>query len=56
MTSSSQPSPLLPRSGWQNEQALLKQLVKAKQALDAAELTAALWGIRRQPQTSSHTI
>jgi hypothetical protein len=41
--------PLLPRSGWQDEQAFLKAVIRAKQALDMAELTAILW----QPKTSS---
>ncbi|MCF2147145.1 hypothetical protein IQ276_011940 [Desmonostoc muscorum LEGE 12446] len=39
--------PLLPRSGWQDEQAFLKAIIRAKQALDMAELTAILW----QPKT-----
>lgn len=37
-------SPLLPRSAWQNQQAFLRVLIKAKQALDMAEITATLWG------------
>ncbi|MHC5610574.1 MAG: hypothetical protein ACYTXA_06030 [Nostoc sp.] len=41
--------PLLPRSGWQDEQAFLKAIIRAKQALDMAELTALLW----QPKASS---
>jgi hypothetical protein len=36
-------SPILPRSGWQNRRAFLKVLVKAKQSLDMAEITATLW-------------
>ncbi len=44
----SQP-PLLPRSAWQDEQAFLKAIIKAKQALDMAELSAILW----QPKISS---
>jgi hypothetical protein len=35
--------PLLPRSGWQDEQAFLRAVIRAKQALDMAELTAILW-------------
>lgn len=35
--------PLLPRSGWQDEQAFLRAIIRAKQALDMAELTALLW-------------
>ncbi|WP_375498181.1 hypothetical protein [uncultured Nostoc sp.] len=35
--------PILPRSGWQNRRAFLKVLVKAKQSLDMAEITATLW-------------
>ncbi|MCC5653985.1 hypothetical protein LC609_30250 [Nostoc sp. XA013] len=34
---------ILPRSGWQNRRAFLKVLVKAKQSLDIAEITAILW-------------
>ncbi|MBD2511519.1 hypothetical protein H6G91_30475 [Nostoc muscorum FACHB-395] len=41
--------PLLPRSGWQDEQAFLRAIIRAKQALDMAELTAILW----QPKTFS---
>ncbi|WP_392533424.1 hypothetical protein [Nostoc sp. C117] len=41
--------PLLPRSGWQDQQAFLKAIIRAKQALDMAELTAILW----QPKNSS---
>ncbi|MBC1223656.1 hypothetical protein GNF10_27475 [Nostoc sp. UCD121] len=41
--------PLLPRSGWQDEQAFLRAIIRAKQALDMAELTALLW----QPKASS---
>lgn len=40
---------LLPRSGWQDEQAFLRAMIRAKQALDMAELTALIW----QPKTSS---
>lgn len=36
-------SPLLPRSGWQNRRAFLSVLIKAKQSLDIAEITATLW-------------
>lgn len=36
-------SPLLPRSGWQNRRDFLRVLIKAKQALDVAEITATLW-------------
>jgi hypothetical protein len=35
-------SPLLPRSGWQNQRAFLSVLMRAKQALDIAEITALL--------------
>ncbi|QLE53213.1 hypothetical protein FD724_35355 (plasmid) [Nostoc sp. C057] len=41
--------PLLPRSGWQDEQAFLRAIIRAKQALDMAELTVILW----QPKTFS---
>jgi hypothetical protein len=41
--------PLLPRSGWQDEQAFLKAVIRAKQALDMAELTALIW----QPKATS---
>lgn len=34
---------ILPRSGWQNWRAFLKVLVKAKQSLGMAEITATLW-------------
>ncbi|MEH1919598.1 hypothetical protein [Nostoc sp.] len=40
---------LLPRSSWQDEQAFLRAIIRAKQALDMAELTALLW----QPKASS---
>lgn len=33
---------LLPRSGWQNQRAFLSVLIKAKQSLDIAEITALL--------------
>jgi hypothetical protein len=36
-------SSLLPRSGWQNRRDFLRVLIKAKQALDMAEITATLW-------------
>jgi len=36
-------SPLLPRSGWQNQRAFLNVLIRAKQSLDIAEITATLW-------------
>ncbi len=36
-------SPLLPRSGWQNQQAFLRVLIRAKKSLDIAEITATLW-------------
>ncbi len=36
-------SPLLPRSGWQNRRDFLRVVIKAKQALDMAEITATLW-------------
>lgn len=35
-------SPLLPRSGWQNRRAFLSVLMRAKQSLDIAEITALL--------------
>lgn len=35
-------SPLLPRSGWQNRRAFVSVLMRAKQALDIAEITALL--------------
>ncbi|WP_242065059.1 hypothetical protein [Nostoc sp. FACHB-133] len=40
---------LLPRSSWQDEEAFFRAVIRAKQALDMAELTAILW----QPKTSS---
>jgi hypothetical protein len=36
-------SPLLPRSSWQSQRAFLSVLIRAKQALDMAEITAILW-------------
>jgi hypothetical protein len=36
-------SPLLPRSGWQNQQAFLRVLIKAKRSLDIAEIAATVW-------------
>ncbi len=36
-------SPLLPRSGWQNQRAFLSVLIKAKRSLDIAEIAATLW-------------
>jgi len=36
-------SPLLPRSGWQNRRAFLSVLIRVKQSLDIAEITATLW-------------
>ncbi len=36
-------SPLLPRSGWQNRRAYLSVLIRAKQSLDIAEITATIW-------------
>ncbi|WP_166482410.1 hypothetical protein [Scytonema sp. UIC 10036] len=40
-TQSSQP-PLLPRSAWQNQQAFYRVIIKAKKALDIAEISALL--------------
>lgn len=34
--------PLLPRSAWQDRQALVKVLIRAKKSLDIAEITAFL--------------
>jgi hypothetical protein len=36
---SSQPSPVLPRSAWQNPEVLTKLLLKTKKMLDIAELS-----------------
>ncbi|BAB73727.1 hypothetical protein ACN23B_10150 [Anabaena sp. FACHB-709] len=35
--------PLLPRFAWEDERAFLREVIKAKQALDIAELTAIIW-------------
>lgn len=35
--------PLLPRFAWEDEQAFLKVIIRAKQALDMEELTTILW-------------
>lgn len=37
---SSQSSPVLPRSAWQNQEAFLKLLLKTKKMLDIAELSS----------------
>ncbi len=36
-------APLLPRSGWQNRRAFLSVLIRTKQSLEIAEITATLW-------------
>ena len=35
-------APLLPRYGWQDQQAFVKTIIKAKRLLDIAEITAYL--------------
>ena len=42
LKSSDLSSQLLPRQGWQNKQAFLKAIIKAKRSLDIAEISQLL--------------